>query len=185
MARWLVAMALVVSGLAACAPDVPDSAPKPVKPKPAPVRAVPADPVAPGAPVSGSASGDASDLAAEVRKALDLPEPVTQAAPLSSTPSASADLPSGVTDVNSFAMQAGNPLGQTLYARPAAARTEFYKSCARYPSQDAAQSDFLKSGGPQADPNGLDPDGDGYACFWDPAQVRRQAAQAGTTVATN
>ena len=55
------------------------------------------------------------------------------------------------------------PLGSTvkpLYARSVTPGDK----CAAYPSQAAAQRDFADKGGPQRDPLGLDPDGDGRAC---------------------
>ncbi|WP_179380122.1 hypothetical protein [Jannaschia marina] len=45
--------------------------------------------------------------------------------------------------------------------------------CQNYRSDDIAQEDFLASGGPERDRLGIDPDGDGNACNWDPAVVRR------------
>lgn len=44
--------------------------------------------------------------------------------------------------------------------------------CQSYRSADIAQEDFLAAGGPERDKLGLDPDGDGNACAWDPAVVR-------------
>ncbi|CUH07074.1 hypothetical protein JSE7799_00003 [Jannaschia seosinensis] len=44
--------------------------------------------------------------------------------------------------------------------------------CAAYTSEDKAQEAFLGGGGPERDRLGLDPDGDGNACGWDPAVVR-------------
>jgi hypothetical protein len=44
--------------------------------------------------------------------------------------------------------------------------------CARFGSHDRAQEAFLASGGPASDRHGLDPDGDGFACGWDPAPFR-------------
>jgi hypothetical protein len=44
--------------------------------------------------------------------------------------------------------------------------------CARYASPDLAQQAFLEAGGPDRDRKGLDPDGDGYACSWDPRPFR-------------
>ena len=41
-------------------------------------------------------------------------------------------------------------------------------TCAAYPTPDAAQRAFIAQGGPQRDPLGLDPDGDGRACTWTP-----------------
>jgi hypothetical protein len=45
-------------------------------------------------------------------------------------------------------------------------------ACAEFASNDLAQEAFLARGGPQRDPLGLDPDGDGYACGWDPRPFR-------------
>ena len=45
--------------------------------------------------------------------------------------------------------------------------------CGTYTSDDTAQEAFLAAGGPARDRLGLDPDGDGNACGWDPAVVRR------------
>ena len=46
------------------------------------------------------------------------------------------------------------------------------RACAAYSSPDRAQEDFLASGGPERDRKSLDPDGDGFACAWDPAPFR-------------
>ncbi len=45
-------------------------------------------------------------------------------------------------------------------------------ACARYGSSDLAQEAFLAEGGPDRDRKGLDPDGDGFACGWDPRAFR-------------
>ena len=42
----------------------------------------------------------------------------------------------------------------------------------RYASPDKAQQDFLAKGGPDRDRLGVDPDGDGFACSWDPRPFR-------------
>ncbi len=39
-------------------------------------------------------------------------------------------------------------------------------------SPDQAQEAFLEAGGPERDRKGLDPDGDGFACAWDPRPFR-------------
>ena len=39
-------------------------------------------------------------------------------------------------------------------------------------ADDVAQEAFLAQGGPQSDRKGLDPDGDGFACDWDPRPFR-------------
>lgn len=45
-------------------------------------------------------------------------------------------------------------------------------ACAKFGSPDLAQQEFLARGGPDRDRLGLDPDGDGYACSWDPRPFR-------------
>lgn len=45
-------------------------------------------------------------------------------------------------------------------------------ACAKFASPDLAQQEFLARGGPDRDRLGLDPDGDGFACGWDPRPFR-------------
>ncbi len=81
--------------------------------------------------------------------------------------------PSGPNIVQ-YALSTTHPKGQSVYRRGglnAQARAE--RNCAKYPSPDLAQLEFLEKGGPERDRLGLDPDGDGYACGWDPAPFRR------------
>lgn len=69
-----------------------------------------------------------------------------------------------------YALTAPNRKGQEWYSRSIfAGQGKFQRNCAAYNSPDAAQRDFLARGGPDRDPKGLDPDGDGFACGWDPA----------------
>lgn len=44
--------------------------------------------------------------------------------------------------------------------------------CAKFTSPDLAQEAFLAAGGPERDKLGVDPDGDGFACSWDPRPFR-------------
>ena len=75
-----------------------------------------------------------------------------------------------------FALSTTNRRGQALYSRSLiGAQSRFERNCAKYPSPDKAQEEFLKRGGPKRDPQGLDPDGDGFACAWDPAPFRLAA----------
>ncbi|MEM9579279.1 MAG: hypothetical protein AAF891_01220 [Pseudomonadota bacterium] len=72
-----------------------------------------------------------------------------------------------------YALQSNNPRGQRVYQRSGFnAQRKFQRNCAQYASPDQAQQAFLAAGGPQRDKQGLDPDGDGYACAWDPAPFR-------------
>lgn len=79
-----------------------------------------------------------------------------------------------------FALATNNAVGQPLFRRSQIfAESRFSRNCARYASSEQAQEAFLKSGGPERDRQGLDPDGDGFACFWSPVPFRqaRLAAQ--------
>lgn len=69
-----------------------------------------------------------------------------------------------------YALNAPNSKGQEWYSRSIfATKGRFERNCVKYGSADAAQRDFLASGGPERDRKGIDPDGDGFACGWDPA----------------
>ncbi len=80
-----------------------------------------------------------------------------------------------------FALNTDNKVGQSLYRRATVfAQDRFRRNCAKFASDDLAQEAFLAAGGPEKDRKGLDPDGDGFACYWDPAPFRqaRLAARA-------
>ena len=76
-------------------------------------------------------------------------------------------------NIVAYALATNNPVGVAVYPRSETSQSRFDSACARYGSTDAAQIDFLKSGGPEADRKGIDPDGDGFACFWDPTPFRK------------
>ena len=65
-------------------------------------------------------------------------------------------------NIVAFALQTSNAVGEPVYRRTGInAERRFNRACARYPSADLAQEDFLANGGPERDRRGLDPDGDG------------------------
>ena len=77
-------------------------------------------------------------------------------------------------NVVAFALATTHPLGQAQHGRnPLFANMRAARNCMAYPNPDAAQRAFLAAGGPERDRWGLDPDGDGYACDWDPGRYRR------------
>ena len=77
-------------------------------------------------------------------------------------------------NVVAYALQTTHPRGTQVWRRSGLTSTaKTQRNCAAYASADEAQIDFLTLGGPQRDRKGLDPDGDGYACGWDPAPFRR------------
>lgn len=71
-----------------------------------------------------------------------------------------------------FALATNHPRGTEVYRRFLVRLSNADRNCAAYRSQDEAQEAFLAAGGPERDRLNLDPDGDGYACLWDPAPIR-------------
>lgn len=71
-----------------------------------------------------------------------------------------------------YAINTSNGLGEPLYNRSSIRLTSPEAACKRFRTADLAQEAFLRAGGPERDPRGLDPDGDGFACAWDPRPFR-------------
>lgn len=76
-------------------------------------------------------------------------------------------------NIVSYALANKHPVGAQVYSRMGINKeARFERNCAAYAAPDLAQIDFLQHGGPERDKMGLDPDGDGYACGWDPTPFR-------------
>lgn len=74
-------------------------------------------------------------------------------------------------NIVAFALATTHSVGQPQYRRGGfGANPE--RACAKFPSPDLAQQAFLERGGPDRDRLGVDPDGDGFACAWDPRPFR-------------
>jgi hypothetical protein len=78
----------------------------------------------------------------------------------------------GGPNIVEFALRTTNPKGVSLYRRSSLSFQNHERNCAQYASADQAQIEFLARGGPQRDRLSLDPDGDGFACSWDPRPFR-------------
>ncbi|GAA6161470.1 hypothetical protein NBRC116589_36440 [Ruegeria sp. HU-ET01832] len=79
----------------------------------------------------------------------------------------------GQPNIVQYALSTSNPVGTQLYSRAGFnLQAKAQRNCAKFPSADQAQIEFLSNGGPQRDRKGLDPDGDGYACGWNPSAFR-------------
>ncbi len=79
--------------------------------------------------------------------------------------------PQGV-NIALYAQQTTHAVGERRYDRSIGARVTSAGNCGRFRDADAAQRAFLAGGGPERDRYGIDPDGDGFACRWDPAPYR-------------
>lgn len=101
-------------------------------------------------------------------------------------PTALPPRPDGTgASIVAYALATTNIPGQQLYDRSGfAAQSRFESACAKYGGDDRAQEVFLDAGGPQRDRYGMDPDGDGFACYWDPRPFRAAKQGAPEDVTT-
>lgn len=74
-------------------------------------------------------------------------------------------------NIVAYALATNNAPGVPLYKRPRSGSNS-QAACGKYGSPDLAQEAFLLAGGPDRDKKRLDPDGDGFACSWDPRPFR-------------
>ncbi|WP_417588280.1 hypothetical protein [Pararhodobacter oceanensis] len=80
-------------------------------------------------------------------------------------------------NIVAYALRTQHAPGTTVHRRINPLRwSRWEDACLQYRNQDAAQEAFLSNGGPERDPDHLDPDGDGYACWWDPTPLRAAMA---------
>ena len=79
-------------------------------------------------------------------------------------------------NIVAYALQSNQQIGQQVYSRIGFNKArKFERACSQYSHADQAQIAFLAAGGPEKDREGMDPDGDGFACDWDPTPFRRAA----------
>ena len=69
-----------------------------------------------------------------------------------------------------FALSTTHAPGTAVYRRSGGGSAD--RACGKFASADLAQQAFLERGGPDRDRLGVDPDGDGFACGWDPRPFR-------------
>jgi hypothetical protein len=80
--------------------------------------------------------------------------------------------------VVAFALSTSHPVGQRVWSRFPVRLGRPEVRCRDFRTTDLAQDWFLENEGPERDRAGLDPDGDGFACNWDPERYRAQAREA-------
>ncbi|MCF6443953.1 hypothetical protein L1065_04265 [Nereida sp. MMG024] len=153
----------------------------------APVQASPSNPAPEAVAASGisrendfDAVSELRDIEADAARRTAQKEQFQQVAPTALPTRSGTDRP----NIVQYALTTTNSVGQSRFTRRGFNLARKNQSnCAQYPSADLAQEDFLSLGGPDRDRKALDPDGDGFACGWDPAPFRkaRAAAQATAT----
>lgn len=145
------------------------------------------NPSVPAPPMPGDGSGQSAGavIGAEAMQALNQSAPAdgTATAPTGTVPAPApiaqmpiSDQDSSGPNLAAYALSVHNRPGESVYKRGGIHLTSSDKACAKYVSADQAQIAFLAAGGPQKDRLNLDPDGDGFACGWDPTpfQAARQ-----------
>ncbi|WP_334194064.1 hypothetical protein [Pararhodobacter sp.] len=84
----------------------------------------------------------------------------------------------GGPNLMAYALAQTQAVGTETYRRINPLRwSRWENACLQYRNQDAAQQAFLEDGGPERDRGNLDPDGDGFACWWDPTPLRQALAR--------
>lgn len=155
---------------------------QPVAPVPAPVAAPTPQPVAPvvaPAPTSNTGISDEQSFDAVAGRETIESDAARRAAQAAAreqiAPTAVPDRPANTgPNIVEYALNAPNVKGQEWYSRSLlSTQARFQRNCADYGSADEAQRDFLSRGGPERDRRGIDPDGDGFACGWDPAPFKQ------------
>lgn len=73
-------------------------------------------------------------------------------------------------NIVAFALSTNHAPGSPVYRRSGGGSAD--RACGKFASADQAQQAFLERGGPDRDRLGVDPDGDGFACGWDPRPFR-------------
>jgi hypothetical protein len=74
-------------------------------------------------------------------------------------------------NIVAFALSTTHGVGTETYRRSGFGGNP-ERACGKFASADLAQQAFLERGGPERDRLGVDPDGDGFACSWDPRPFR-------------
>lgn len=181
---------LPVTPARGAAPPVPQPAvPQPAMPQPAAPTQAAVTPAGPEAerPAGLADSTTFTPIPFGARPAgAEIPPsgPAAEMVRVAAVPTGAAQGP----NVMAFALSTRHNVGTPMYRRTNPLRwARWERACLQFASQDLAQEAFLAAGGPERDPQNLDPDGDGFACWWDPTVLRRAAGMAdpvaGETVA--
>ena len=80
---------------------------------------------------------------------------------------------SDYVNVAKFARDTKNKKGEKIFTRLSISIYNNWNECSKFRTKDDSQRKFLKDGGPYKDRFNLDPDGDGFACDWDPEIYRK------------
>jgi hypothetical protein len=159
-------------------PAAPLGAPAPIAAQPMPVQPMASAAPLPAAVPEGVAPQTFTPIPFGSRPAgAEIPpQGNTEIVTVTSVPTGAA---TAGPNVMAYALQTRHNVGTVMHRRLNPLRwSRWEAACLQFVNQDAAQEAFLAAGGPERDRQNLDPDGDGFACWWDP-RVYRQAVALG------
>ncbi|MEJ6392221.1 hypothetical protein V8J82_03080 [Gymnodinialimonas sp. 2305UL16-5] len=192
-------LGLALLGLAACGPAPSDVSVTPSSPSTLDGRVVPAnaaqapingvtpsgaippagrfDPLPGQIPTASTPDGGTDSLIASAESAIAEAEANTggDTSIFTAAPDGDPTPRPVIPRVAAFALQTTHAPGQRIWRRNPL-RRQFQIGCETFDFPDTAQDRFLAEGGPDRDPFGMDPDGDGFVCGFDPAPLRAEAA---------
>lgn len=140
-----------------------------------------------GLPAPGAPTAPTTDFAARAAAAIDAADggsvtrgAIPNAPRAAAAPGATAGASLAASDntLVQYAINTGHPIGVQQYRRTDLGQARHVANCGEFASAEAAQLWFLANEGPARDQRSLDPDGDGFACAWDPSGYRQAAALA-------
>ncbi|WP_245243163.1 excalibur calcium-binding domain-containing protein [Pararhodobacter sp. SW119] len=178
--RFVLVLATATVALAGCAGTVG----APAANEPAPLRSDVSDQNRFVPPPGGFAGASAAALASNAANPNPMQgtgtgAPAAGFVPIdddgfAETSTAAAARESSAPNIVDYALRTSHPVGTERYRRSNPLRWQLWeRNCTQFNSHDAAQEAFLAAGGPERDRRNLDPDGDGYACWWTPEPFRR------------
>ncbi|MFY0635786.1 MAG: hypothetical protein JXQ91_18400 [Vannielia sp.] len=144
----------------------------PAAPAPAPVQTAAAPRTGGSARISDEQSFDAvasrESIASDAQR-IQQQRAQFEQAPVTALPSRPQDTGPNLAE---YALSTTNLPGQKIYRRGFTSQRKHDRACRDQSSAALAQQAFLSAGGPEKDKLGMDPDGDGFACGWDPRPFR-------------
>lgn len=124
------------------------------------------------APTPAEIAGTSTATTATAATATTASAAPTQV-PANAQVAASGPYPGSTPVLVRYAYQEQQDPGSTVYRRTGGSVLEAGRICSTYATPDVAQRAFIAAGGPILDPRGMDPDGDGFVCGWDPRPLRQ------------
>lgn len=124
-------------------------------------------------PVQAPTAADIAGTPAKRAGTTTVRAPAPAAVPANAQIATTGPYPGSTPVLVRYAHQETQARGTRKYQRSGGSESAAARTCRGYAGADAAQTAFIAAGGPVIDPRGLDPDGDGFVCGWDPRPFRQ------------